>query len=260
VQVDPDPAVESGSSFVAVVIQVESSASFAGDPVYISSSQFVGTCLAAFIESFSQQTRSTNTVVVATLDDDGNATAIMFGEDCDPGENTVEADLGVAPYDTALGTLTVAAPVVTTAGVYGYPTSSGTVTGGEVETGDFGVPADDSAVLAVFDVETSPVYAEQTVEISSAQLQDRSGTDWEFVPLSLIGTPPAGAESDGVGIVTDSPNDTATTTLDDDGNAVFLFAGTSCAAGSSTVTADLESGDHPTYTTTFNVLPPQVTI
>jgi hypothetical protein len=50
------------------------------------------------------------------------------------------------------------------------------------------------------------------------------------------------------------------TTLDDDGNAVFLFFGSSCATGSSEVIADVEAGTHPTYTTTFNINPPQPTL
>jgi hypothetical protein len=48
----------------------------------------------------------------------------------------------------------------------------------------------------------------------------------------------------------------ATGTLDDDGNAVFVFKGASCAAGTSTVTADVDAGTDPTYTTTFTVSPP----
>ena len=48
----------------------------------------------------------------------------------------------------------------------------------------------------------------------------------------------------------------ATTTLDDDGNAVFVFYGASCAAGDSAVIADVDAGTHPTYVTTFSVNPP----
>jgi hypothetical protein len=57
-------------------------------------------------------------------------------------------------------------PVVTLPGVLGYPTASGTATGGEVETGDTGPAADQSDVYAVFNVETDPVYAEAEVELS----------------------------------------------------------------------------------------------
>jgi hypothetical protein len=143
--------------------------------------------------------------------------------------------------------------VVTTPGLTGFPMTSGTVSGGEVETGDTSFPFDGSYVYGVFYVETSPVYAEQTVEISSPELQDRCGTDWQFASFE-------GDSSGGRGSTFLTMNTTATTTLDDDGNAVFLFEGASCAAGSSVVTADVEAGTHPTYTTTYTVLPPQPTI
>jgi hypothetical protein len=48
--------------------------------------------------------------------------------------------------------------------------------------------------------------------------------------------------------------------LDDDGNAVVVFSGVSCAAGSSQVMADVEAGSHPTDTTTFTVDAPVPTI
>lgn len=170
-------------------------------------------------------------------------------------QSVVEADLMVAPFYTALTILTTLPPAVTPTGVTGYPQSSGTVTGGEVETGDTGSFLDGSYVYGVFYVETDPVYAERPVEISSSQLQDRCGTSWMFQAIDGLGG------SSGAGSVFDvgSPT-TASGTLDDDGNAVFFFEGASCAAGPSTVTADVEAGSHPTYTTTFNIVAPQPTI
>ena len=53
---------------------------------------------------------------------------------------------------------------------------------------------------------------------------------------------------------------TATATIDDDGNATFSFTGASCAAGPSAVIADVLAGSHPTYTSTYTILPPQPTI
>jgi hypothetical protein len=135
-------------------------------------------------------------------------------------------------------------PVVTTSGVYRYPTTSGNVTTGEVETGD-SATSGDSDVIAVFYVETSPVYAEQPVEISSPELASRYGND-----DSLF---------DGLFVPTGTGLSSASSTLDDDGNAVFLFFGVSCAAGSSVVTADVGAGTHPTYTSTFNIVAPQPT-
>jgi len=248
VQIDPNPLVETGSSNVIAVVQVETSPSFAGDPVDISSSQLAAAC---------QGGVSLNLFpAAATLDNDGNATVYLYGTDCAPGPSVVEASLAVAPYYTALTTLNALPPVVTTPGVTVYPQTSGTVTGGEVETGDTGSFLGGSYVYAVFYFETDPVYAGQTVEISSPELQDRCGTEWDFVatPFSSFN------KSYGAGSTIYSSNTTVAATLDDDGNAVFVFQGASCAAGSSEVIADVEAGTHPTYVTTFNVLPPQPTI
>jgi hypothetical protein len=246
-QIDPNPLVETAQSDVLAIVQVETSPSFAGDSVDISSSQLQSACSegAGFAGLLTGGT--------VTLDDDGNATEYLYGDDCAPGTSVVEADLTVAPYDTALATLDALPPVVTTPGLIGYPQTSGTVSGGEVETGDTSFPLDGSYVDGVFYVETDPVYAEQTVEISSPELQDRCGTAWAFESFD-------GVTSEGHGSTITSTNTTATAILDDDGNAVFLFLGASCAAGPSTVIADVEAGTHVTYTTTFTVLPPQPTI
>ncbi len=52
----------------------------------------------------------------------------------------------------------------------------------------------------------------------------------------------------------------ATGTLDDDGNATFVFQGASCAAGPSTVVADVVAGIHSTYSTTLTVAAPVPTL
>ena len=246
VQIDPNPLVETGQSDVYAVIQVETSPAFAGDPVRIDSSQLTAACGGTVAFSSVQPGQFDDIQVV--LDDDGNATVVVEGTDCAPGPSLIEADLTVAPYDTALGTLVAQPPVVTPTGVTGYPTTSGSVTKGEVETGDTNASGD-SDVYAVFYVETSPFYAEQTVEIESPQLQDRCLTFWAWQPGNGGG---ANGDSGGGGPIT--------TTLDDDGNAVFIFDGISCAAGESVVTADVLAGTHPTYTTTFNIVAPQPTI
>jgi len=236
VQIDPNPLVETGQSEIVATVQVETSPSFAGDAVNISSSQLAASCVLVLFEN--NQVSGQNNVSVI-LDNDGNATVLVAGSDCAPGSSVIEADLEVAPYYTALGTLVANPPAVTPPGVTGYPTTSGTVTTGEVETGDTKASGD-SDVYAIFYVETNPVYAEQKVEISSNQLTSRclGFSNW-FSETSGNGTQ---------------------TILDDDGNAVFIFVGISCAAGTSTVTADVEAGTHPTYTTSFNIVAPQPTI
>jgi hypothetical protein len=262
VQVDPNPLVETGTSQVLAVIQVETSPSFAGDQVTISAPQLNAACqappgLPGEPPAFFADLQGLGTPfkpgiglgsINATLDNEGNVTVFVIAEECAPGSSLIEADLIEAPFLTATTTLQVKPPAVTATGVFGYPASSGTVTGGEVETGDT-TTSGDSDVLALFYLETDPVYAEQTAEISSSQLEARCGTGWAWNGESL--------EIHGVGVSTQPPVETP---IDDDGNALFLFLGTSCAAGSSVVTADVDAGTHPTYTTTFTVLPPQPTI
>jgi hypothetical protein len=253
VQIDPNPVVETSQSNVNAVIQVETNPAFAGDPVVISSSQLIGSCSFLYFNSAQAVPDgiaegnifyTQNSPITVTLDDDGNVSVEVNGYNCAPGSDVVEADLAVAPFDTALGTLTVSPPVVTNPGVFGYPKTSGTVTTGEVETGDTAASGD-SDVYAVFYVETNPVYAEQSVEITDNQLVDSciGGFDW----------------FDSFTEITDSQA-TPETTLDDDGNAVFVFVGSSCAATTSQVIADVLAGTHQTYTTTFTVDPPQPTI
>ncbi len=244
VQLDPNPLVETSQSNVDAVIQVETNPSLAGDEVVIQSSQLLASCSTLYLETaqssgpltYHNTTYSKNAPLTVTLDNDGNVTVIANGYNCAPGNDIIEADLAVAPFYTALGTLVVAPPQVTTPGVTGTPNP-------EVETGDTAASGD-SNVYAVFYVETDPVYAEQTVEISDNQLFDSCITSsvwYDSYTDFLSGSTPQ-------------------ETLDDDGNAVFVFVGSSCAAGTTEVIADVLAGSHPTYVTTYTVNPPAPTI
>jgi hypothetical protein len=251
VQVDPNPLVETEQGLVVAVIQVESSPSFAGDPVNIESTQLQDACGGAiFFLSLQNGTPTAPTIgidnIAAVLDADGNATVVVDTEGCAPGSNTIEADLEVAPYVTALATFTVAPPVVTAAGVTGYPATSGAIAG-EVATGDT-ASSGDSDVYAVFAVEADPVYAGQPVEIGSAQLESRcaGGWFWGGADGSLTGTGP-------------NLNPPLQSTLDNDGNALFLFMGSACAPGSSEVIADVLAGTGPTSTAAFAIDAPAPT-
>ena len=253
VQIDPNPLVETAQSGVSAVIQVETSPSFAGDSVDISSSQLQAVCDGILFLSLQGGGTAANPTtginsISAVLDDDGNATVLVTATPCAPGPSVFEADLTVAPFYTALGTLNAIAPQTTPTGVFGYPATSGTVINGEVETGDTATSGN-SDVYAVFYVEADPVYAEQLVEISSAQLEGRCYGGWSWNSF--------GNEISGTGINTGLRLNTP---LDDDGNAVFAFLGTSCAAGPSSVVADVLAGSHPTYATTFNINAPAPTI
>jgi len=261
VTVDPNPLVETGQSEIHGVVQVETSPSFAGDEVNIDSSQLEASCETLTFENLQDGGTTASPHVVtdridAVLDDDGNATVIVDGENCAPGTSVVEADLEVAPFYTALVTLTALPPAVTPAGITGYPQIAGVPS--EVETGDTSTSGD-SNVYAVFYVETDAVYAEQLVEISSSQLEGRciEGWRWEAGNADGVGVGTSNTEVDGTGVNT---CERVSTFLDDDGNAVFVFKGTSCAAGTSEVIADVLAGTHTTYVSEFTVDPPAPTI
>jgi hypothetical protein len=264
VTVSPNPLVETGQSEIHAVIQVETSPAFAGDIVDISSSQLLASCMGNPIylnyeslqgASTSGPDRTSNGSIQVVLDDDGNATATIESfYDCAPGTDVISADLESAPYYTALTTLTALPPVVTATGLTGTPND-------EVETGDTGASGN-SDVYAVFNIETSPVYAEMPVTISSPQLEARCGQGWRYEPGNG-GAPNSFADGftgdvNGTGVNTGPKF--PTTLLDDDGNATIVFEGASCAAGDSVVTADVEAGTHPTYTTVYTIDPPAPTI
>ncbi len=259
----PNPLVETGQSEVHAVIQVETLPNFAGDAVNIDSSQLQASCLGGIDFENLQNGGTTDNPNVAQnrisaiLDDDGNATVVVDGTDCAPGTDVIEADLEVAPFLTALTTLVVNPPAVTPVGLTGYPQISGVAQ--EVETGDTSTSGD-SNIYAVFYVEENPVYAEQTVEISSAQLEGRCIEGWRWEPGNALGVgvgPGYSGPQSGTGVNTTTK---PSTVLDDDGNAVFVFKGTSCASGPSEVIADVLAGTGDTFVTSFTVDPPAVTI
>jgi|GEM_PF-2157658 uncharacterized repeat protein (TIGR01451 family) len=241
---DTDGSIAYGSQ-VHAVIEVETSPAYADDPVNIDSQQLENSCIGGITFETLQQgsTRAPRTGVnsiTTYLDDDGNVSVIVDGQECSPGTDLIEADLIEAPYLTATTELTVLPPNVTAPGVSAYPST-------EVETGN-SPDSGNSDVYTVFYVETDPVYADQPVEISSAQLDNRCGQGWRWEP--------------GVGAPINQTSGTidAMGTLDNDGNAVFVFKGASCAPGTSTVVADVDAGTHPTYTTSFTVGAPAVTL
>jgi hypothetical protein len=237
VSVTPNPIVEVGDSAVNAVVQVEALPALAGASVNISSIDLTNTCTSVAFNSIAgglPPTGSNPASVV--LDSEGNATVELDAAGCVPGTDVIEADVLTVPYKTATTTLTIKGPVDTPPGLTASPSK-------EVETGTSGVGGD-SDVYAVFTVETSSVYAEQTVEIQSSELVDRCGVGSEWVTND--------------GVYSDSA--TALAVLDDNGNATFTFYGVSCATGKSTVLAEVEAGLHPKYTTTFKVKSPRSTI
>jgi hypothetical protein len=246
VTASPNPVVESGASGVLAVITVETSPSLAGQVVDISSSQLAAVCGGidfAILQPVGVDAVTTDSVS-AVLDDDGNVSVEVGGTDCSPGSSVIEADLVAAPYYTALTTLVANPPNVTPEGVTGSPNP-------EVETGD-SATSGESDVYVAFNVEADPVDAEQNVTISANELESACGGGfvWDDSGIMDIGAPYPVFGTDV----------TATLALDDDGNVVFGFKGSSCAAGTYTVLADLDVAPFTTWTTTFTVVAPQPTI
>jgi uncharacterized repeat protein (TIGR01451 family) len=234
--------IPGGGEQLRAVIEVSTSPSYAGDPVLIASSQLQSSCQGHITFETLQggstvAPRTSANSITVILDDDGDATVVVTGSNCAPGTDVIDSDLTVAPYLTAITTVVVEPSQTSAAGVVASPST-------EVETGDTAASGN-SDVYAVFTVETDPVYAEQPVEISAPELENRCGGGWRFEP----GT--------GTTINQTSGTTVASGILDDDGNASFVFKGRSCAAGPSTVIADVLAGTHPTYVTTFTVSAPQ---
>jgi hypothetical protein len=236
VTVDPNPIIETGESEIHAVVQVEAQPAFANDNVFIYSQQLLNSCADVEFRVNEGTDLSVPQGESATveLDNDGNATVELDAYECAPGPSLLEADLVAAPYYTATTTIQANPPNVTTEGLTAFPNP-------EVEVGDGTLTG--SNVYAIFYYEDNPVYAETPIEISSAQLQNRclGGHTWS-------------AGNGGSGNSTGGE-----TTLDNDGNAVFIFEGISCAPGDSVVVADgVESFD--TYDTTFTITAPTPTV
>ena len=267
----PNALVETGQAEVHAVIEFEDVAA-AGQTVSIDSSQLTATCGGTVTFSDLQGVPSGPTIAPVTstnhvflvLDTDGNANVVVSGTDCAPGTDRVDASLVAAPFTTVPATLTVSPPVPTPAGVTAAPPT-------EVETGNT-LPSGDSDVYAVFYVEADPVFAEQQAEISDIQLESSCSGGWLWEPgnTTLAGGLTSGDVSGnphntgGPGNLTTTSGNEPFTTIDDDGNAVFVFMGISCAAAAtgSTAIADVAfniPGNHPSYQGTFIVKPPQVT-
>lgn len=270
ITVSPGPLIETATSNVAAVVQVECNpAHCANKLVTISSTQLTSRCTPGSVvyETLFGSTGPAPTGLVKSVgsislvaDNDGNTTVVVTAQNCAPGSVLFTADLDVPPFNTAVVRLMVMPPIQTPQGIQGFPKN-------EIEVGDGGTGQGvygQSDVYAVFQIEAPPAFAEQTVTITSDQLTARCGLGfiWEdsfgvaAVPISGVGFkvfpgPPA---PPGVSV-----GNVVTTLIDNDGNADFIFKGSSCAAGRSTVIADVQNGG-PTYSTQYVIQPPLASI
>jgi hypothetical protein len=241
VNASPNDFIESGlgpeHSSVAFVITVECQPAFSEQFVEIHTPQLFNAC-----QTQLRWFNATATSVIAgsenfeiQLDDDGNATAVVFGgPSCAASRDLIEADLTVAPYTTATTQVQIAPPVSTRPDVFAFPASA-------VED------STTSSVATIIAVEFPSVYAEHQVEISDAELYDScAGNRIEWILPNATSF---------------TYNKSVTVKLDDNGNAfVVALAGPSCATGTTLVQAELTGPPYKTLTTQFTVLSPQVTV
>jgi len=122
------------------------------------------------------------------------------------------------------------------------------------EPGVFALPANKiegeeySDVATIVQVEFPPVFAEEPVNVNSAEFFSRCHNLPKTEAIIMV---------DGHPLVVHSLEE-GTLTLDNDGNAFAVLIGnSSCAAGTSMIEASLENAPYTTYTTEFTIEPPQ---
>lgn len=240
----PSSFVETGlgatASSVAFVLQVECKPVFGEATVEINAQQLSNVChgtlswYSATGTGGTAPATGTGPTFSVVLDDDGNATAVVWGgPSCAATRDLITADLTVAPYTTARTHVTILPPETTPKSLHVYPSA-------EVED------ATTSSVAAIFYAEFPSVHSEQTVEFTDAQLFDRctGGITWVGPDETVLGT-----------------GKSVTTTLDDNGNAwVVALAGPSCATGKTLAQVDLTMPPYTTRTSDFKVLSPRPTV
>lgn len=226
-------------SSVAFVFQVECKPEFENQTVDINAPQLNNACQDTLVWYSATGTDGTAPAwgsgeeFPVVLDNDGNATAVVWGgPDCAASSDLVTADLTVAPHTTAQTTVSIAAPKTTPTRLSTYPSS-------EVED------SNTSSVAVILYAEYPSAYAENSVEFSDAQLNDRcaGGVQWVGPDGQILGT-----------------GSSVTTTLDDNGNAfVVALAGPSCGSGKTLAQVDSVGPPYKTLTANFSVLSPRVT-
>ena len=225
------------SSSVADIVSVECEEVYAEKEVTISANELYSRCdkLLYWSEAAPFDPTGSQPSFTVKLDNDGNGGAVLWGgPSCAAGESLVAAHLDVAPFTTVTTSFTVLPPRPTEPGVTAEPAA------GAVES------EENSSAAAIIQVEAPPVFAEEPVNINAAQLQSRC----HIGNLKWIGP-----EAEQVG-----EGENVSVNLDNDGNAfVVALGGESCAAGSSLIEASLENAPYTTWTTEFNILPPQPT-
>jgi len=236
-----DQGLGDTNSSIADIIQVECLAIYSEQTVTIDATQLNDACddtlsWLAPNSAGPDPEFSEGAQFEVTLDDDGNATAVLWGgPSCAPSKDRISASLNAPPYSTAATSVTVLPPHDTKVGVTSTPAN-------EVEDSVY------SSVATVIQVELPSVYSEKSVILKSDELYTRCDGElfWYGADESILN----GGDS--------SPE--ATVTLDNNGNAFAVAIGSeSCASGKSTVTADLTTVPYTTLVGSFTILSPRVT-
>jgi hypothetical protein len=232
------------ASSVADIIEVECEEVYAEQYVRISANELYSRCDKSLFwrtpyEPYGHTDYSEGSSFSVQLDNDGNATAIVLGgPSCAAGESLISAHLESAPDTTVTTVFTVLPPRPTHQGVFVTPET-------KVEGETY------SDVATIVQVEFSPVFAEEPVNVDFAQLEARCKVCpyTEAITMGENGYP-----------YTQSKVSDVTLNLDNDGNAfVVLVGNASCAAGSSLIEASLENAPYTTATGNFTIEPPQPT-
>ena len=233
-----------GSS-VADVIEVSCEPVYARRYVKVSATQLYNRCdqRLAWYEPYPVPATSSSPSHTVRLDNDGNATVVLFGgPSCAAGESLITAHMEAAPNFTATTAFIVLPPRDGEPRVLATPSV-------KIEGQIYG------DVATIVQVSFPPVFAEQPVMINASQLYSRCRHTPRLVWLTM--SEQAGPEGASAGVIARAETEEVTVTLDDDGNAfVVLLGGASCAAGRSLIEASLEHAPYTTYTTSFTVEAP----
>jgi len=242
------------ASSVADIIEVECEPAYAEKYVKITDNELYSRCDNSLYwrspyghdEEANKYGFVTGRGINVELDNDGNATAIVLGgPSCAAGETLVAAHLEAAPYTTFTTGFEVLPPRPTPTGVSVEP-------GGENPNAFPAVESETtSSVATIVQVEFPPVFAEEPVNVDFSQLEARCKVCpyTEAIVMGYNGYPYTAEKVSDV-----------TVNLDNDGNAfVVLVGNASCASGTSLVEASLENAPYTTWTTEFNILPPEPT-
>ena len=230
------------ASSIADVVEVECESVYAEKTVTISDKELYSQCdkKLYWAQPSAYDDKNTGPSTTVQLDNDGNATAVLFGgPSCAAAASLISAHLDAAPYSTTVTAFEVLPPRPTPPGVTASPEKK---IEGEIN----------SDVATIIQVEFPPVFAEEPVNINAAQLYSRC----HISPKTFF----VGMEEDGPRVLDYETEETIGVKLDNDGNAfVVLFGTGSCASGPVMIEASLENAPYTTYTTEFEVLPPTPT-